>query len=209
MKNLLLTIVSIIFLFGTNNAQEFGFKKGSKFLEGNVKINYSDDENWGENSRMTIIVPKFGYFVNDKLAIGVDLMFSDMHEEKTDENTSFEMHGFGFGVFGRYYFLELGSRFKTYAELTADYGNTYTNEIENGVVNRSPDYISYYTSANLGANFFVTKRLSINYTLTDLIYARTSKNDIANSLRDNEFTLNLNIFNNIFSESSFGLSYRF
>lgn len=209
MKNIILSIFALFIINAVANAQEFGFQKGSKFLEGNIRNNFLNDKSYDEKTRTTFITPKFGYFIKDNLAVGADLMIVDIYEKNTAGDSGYETNGLGFGVFGRYYFLNLGSRFKTYAEVGASYTNTQTTDIDNGVEISEPDYISYVGTAGLGFNFFITKRLSINYTVSDLLYARSSKNDEPGAVRDSEFELNLNVFNNIFSNSTFGFNFKF
>lgn len=208
MKNLLLSIAAIFVLLTSATAQEFGFEKGSKFIEGNIRIsNYEVKSE--EKEKTTIISPKFGYFIKDNLAVGVDFMFMDHVKEYKPDGISEKAHGYGVGVFGRYYFLNIGSRFKTYAQLNATYGNTHHYSYENDEELRSPDFITYQAGGDIGFNFFVTKRLSINYSLGELLYFGTAKHDTPGAIRENTFKVNLNSFNNIFSDSYFGLSFKF
>lgn len=209
MKKFILSVFAAFAISSAVNAQDFNFKKGSMFVEGNIRARFEKSESWSEKSKTIILAPRVGYFLNDKTAVGVDFMYLDFFDKNTNSNSGEEAHGFSVGAFGRHYFLNLGSRFKTYAQVNVAYTNTHNYDIDNGVKTAEPDYISYSGSGTLGFNFFLTNRLSINYSLADLIYVRTSKYDATGYERDYEYDVNLNVFNNIFSNSTFGLTYRF
>jgi len=118
MKKVLFAAVAV-FAFGMANAQEetksFGFNQSDIFLEGNLGFSSTNDKNTEEKTSELNFNPKVGYFISDKLALGVELMAGSYKEEVAGSDV-YKASNFGAGVFARYYFLDLGERFKTYAE---------------------------------------------------------------------------------------------
>ena len=118
MKKLLFAAVAV-FAFSIANAQEegstFGFSKGNVIVEGNLSFLSTNDKDIETKTNEFEFNPKAGYFLTDDFVLGVQLSVGSDKEEvagtETDKNSNF-----GAGVFGRYYFLDLGERFKTYAE---------------------------------------------------------------------------------------------
>lgn len=107
-----------------SQAQEFGFKKTDFIVEGNLSANTSNDKTNYIKTNSFNFNPSVGYFVTDKIAVGLD--FNVGNNKKTTNvdqaNESYvKGNSFGVGAYGRYYFLELGSRFKTYAQLGTGY----------------------------------------------------------------------------------------
>jgi outer membrane protein len=204
MKKVLLSAVAI-FAFAFANAQEatetpaFGFAKGDVIVEGNLGFNTTNDKNTEEKTNFFEFNPKAGYFLSDKLAVGVALAIgSDKAENAlgdTDKNTNFDA-----GVFGRYYFLDLGARFKTYGEVGVDFLSGKTGLAE-------AKYTGLGAGAGLGINYFVTKNVAINFALTDILAYNSMKYKDAEAV--NEFTGNVNVFNNFFTTAKFGLTWKF
>ncbi|UIR57241.1 porin family protein [Sphingobacterium sp. SRCM116780] len=209
MKKLLLTLTAVAGLTFASNAQEFGFKKTDFIIEGNLSANTSDDKGDKEKTSTFNFNPSVGYFVSDKFAVGLDFNFGN-HKE-TDysgsEDTYAKSNKFGVGAYGRYYFLELGSRFKTYAQLAAGYNQT-TGEINNGTTTVDiPKSKGFGAGAGLGVNYFVTSNIAINFGLTDLLSYHSEKPEGGKS--QNTFNANINSFNNFFDTAKFGLTFKF
>lgn len=204
MKKVLLSAVAILgFTFA--NAQEeeaatgFGFAQGDIIVEGNLGFSSTNDKNTETKTNDFRFNPKVGYFLNDKFAVGVELgVGSDKTEvagTETDKNSNFDA-----GVFGRYYFLELGKRFKTYAEAGV--------AIESGKAGLADaKYSGFGFGAGLGMNYFVSDSFAINFGLTDILSYSSKKWDGAENV--SEFDANVNVFNNFFTTAQFGLTYKF
>ncbi|MEC4005557.1 outer membrane beta-barrel protein [Flavobacterium sp. SUN052] len=204
MKNVILTVAAI-FAFGFANAQEkkeskeFGFSEGNVLVEGNLGFNSTNDKNTKEKTNSFEFNPKVGYFLSDKFAVGVQLGFgSDKAETNgadTDKNSNLNV-----GVFGRYYFLDLGQRFKTYAELGVNSNSGKTGLAE-------AKYTGLGVNAGLGINYFVSKSFAINFGLTDVLSYASNKYKGGETV--SAFTGNVNVFNNFFDTAKFGLTYKF
>lgn len=223
MKKVLLTAVAVFSLTFVNAQEEetkgFGFSKGNMFLEGNLGFSsnkVTNSDNTGDLNEIKTnnfeFNPKFGYFISEKLALGAELMVGSGKSEVTtfgtpnvtNENTN---NSFGGGVFARYYFLDLGQRFKTYAEAGLDFGSgkTESNGIETGKNSR------FGLNFDLGMNYFVTEKMAINFGLANVLGFNSTKseNPAGNETTNSGINGNFNIFQNFFDTPTFGLTYKF
>ncbi|WP_026728215.1 outer membrane beta-barrel protein [Flavobacterium denitrificans] len=176
-----------------NSAKGITFAHGDMFVEGALQIATGGDRDYYAFN------PKFGYFLNDKFAVGGQISFSSDKYESTDTKTNI----FGIGGFARYYVLELDKkRFKAYGEAGLGYGR---NKIEDNT--GSDDSNSLTANINVGLNYFVTKNIAVTFVLANLL----SYNSVSpeNGPSSNTFELNINLFNNIFDQPKFGLLYKF
>jgi outer membrane protein len=116
---------------------------------------------------------------------------------------------FGAGVFARYYFLDLGKRFKTYGEFGVGFDSAKTEVEVPGV-----DVDDFKTNGigaglGLGLNYFVKENIAINFALTDVLSFRSDKADVDGAEAVTSFNGNLNVFNNFFQTAQFGLTWKF
>lgn len=220
MKKIILTVAAV-FAFGFANAQEevkeakgFGFSKGNIIVEGNLSFNSSKDEDPSEEVKSSSFSfnPKAGYFVTDKIAVGLELGIGSGKTETTDltppvSTTESTSNSFNGGVFARYYFLDLGARFKTYAEAGLGFGSTKweTNNVE------TRKDSNFGLGIDLGMNYFVTEKMAINFGLANVIGVNSGKSEFPGGAesKTNSFSGNFNIFNNFFDTPTFGLTYKF
>lgn len=176
-----------------NSAKGVTFQNGDMFLEGSIKISTGGDEDYYGFS------PKFGYFLNDKVAIGAKLNYESRETEATDT----KINVFGVGAFARYYFLELDQkRFKAFGEAGLGFGS---NKTEFQGVEDTDNSIT--ADLNIGLNYFITKNIAVTFTLANVL----SYNSVSpeNGPSSDTFNLNINLFKNIFDQPEFGLLYRF
>lgn len=206
MKKVLLSAVALV-AFTFANAQEeskgFGFSKGNVIVEGNLMLNSKNDKNTEVKTNNFEFNPKVGYFLSDKFAVGVELGIGSF-KEKTAGTETDKKSNFDAGVFGRYYFLDLGQRFKTYAE--AGLGMTSGKE-KAGAGLADVKYTGFNAGAGLGINYFVSESFAINFGLTDILAYNSKKWDGAKNV--SEFNANVNVFDNFFTTAKFGLTYKF
>ena len=142
------------------------------------------------------------FFLTDKFALGGGLDISTTKIKENGSQTKKDT-SFGFDVFGRYYFLELGQRFKVYGQggVGLDFGSTQTRS-----GSEKAKYTEFGIGAALGNNNNVTPKLAINFGLSDVVSFTTKKPK--NGDANNEFNVNINEFNNFFgSHTTFGLTY--
>ena len=202
MKKVLLSALAV-FAFTFANAQEeeksFGFAEGDIFVEGNLGFYSTNDKNTEVKTSGVNFNPKVGYFISEKLAIGAELMVGSDKEEVAGTDTE-KFSNFGAGVFARYYFLDLGARFKTYAEAGAAFGSE-KESVSDFKAN------GFGIGAGLGMQYFVTEKIAINFALTDILSYSSYKVDGGEA--ETQFAGNVNVFNNFFTTAQFGLTFKF
>ena len=224
MKKIFLTAAAI-FAFGFANAQEkkestgFGFTEGNVLIEGNLSFGSSTEtDSFNSNdfeevkeSNMSFN-PKVGYFFSDKFAFGVELnVLSGKTEETVFGNpnvvTEEKQNGIGAGVFARYYFLNLGQRFKTYTEASLGFGSIKSELNGTETSNVSGLGLNF----DLGINYFVTDNIAINFGLANVLGYNSTKVEFPNGgeVKSNELSGNFNIFRNFFETPTFGLTFKF
>ena len=208
MKKILLSALAV-FAFGAANAQEkggFGFSKGNVLVEGNLSVKSVSVPD-GSSTKTTTsygFAPVGGFFVTDKLAVGLGLdIRSDKGLESTGPSASvYDLDTFGVGAFGRYYFLDLGQRFKVYGQGTLGYTSYKAKYTRNDVKSSAFGF-----RAGLGVNYFLTNSIAINFAVSDVLSISHNKPESG----DGNTTVNLNVnnFSNFFTTSTFGLTFKF
>ncbi|WP_033564213.1 outer membrane beta-barrel protein [Sphingobacterium sp. SYP-B4668] len=212
MKKILLTIVAVAGLTVASKAQEFGFGKGNFIVEGNFTSSNTNDKATKEKTSAFIFNPKAGYFVTDKIAVGVQLGFGQGKETTyvADVKNVATDKAFTVGAFGRYYFLEVGSRFKTYTEVGVAYANEKIGEIKVGDnTTDATKFNGFGANAGIGANFFLTEKIAVNFAFADVISYGSRKADLDGAKATTAFNTNVNVFNNFFDTAKFGLTFKF
>lgn len=183
----------------------FNFAKEDVFLEGNLEYNSLNDKNTEEKSSQFNFNPKAGYFISEDFAIGLQLGLGS--SKVTNDITDSEVTNsrFNAGVFGRYYFLDLGKRFKTFTELGLNY-NTTKNKIND--VDDDIKTNGFGAGVGLGINYFVKDNIAITFGLSDVLSYRTNKVDAEGAESVSQFNANVNVFNNFFETAQFGLLFK-
>ncbi len=207
MKKLILLTALAVVSFSNVNAQEmettpvYGFTQGNVFLEGNLGYNSKNDKNSKEKTKDFTINPKIGYLLSDDLAIGVEVNYISSTQDVDGTDTR-DVSAFGAGVFARYYFLNLGQRFKAFGEVGVGFGTAKDDlaDVKANGVN---------AGLNLGLNYFLTENMAITFGLADVLSYNTSKLDVDGAENVSEFNANINVFNNFFDTAQFGLLYKF
>jgi len=208
MKKILLTLTAIAGLTVAAKAQDFGFKKQDFIIEGNFKLNTENDKTAQEKVSTYSFTPQVGYFVSDKIAVGLTFVTNGKKETNyagttdTYDKTSFT----GGAVFGRYYFLEVGSRFKTYTQVAVGLGAGKTGLTE--TEKNGTKVNAFGANAGIGANFFLTEKLAINFAFADVVSYTSTKPDVDGAKADTEFQANVNDFKNFFNTATFGLTFK-
>lgn len=217
MKKIILSVAAV-FAFGFANAQEevketkgFGFSKGNIMVEGNLGFGMDTEEAGGVEVKTNSFEfnPKAGYFLTDKIAVGVELMVGSDKYEETAPGFTYEetANSFGAGVFARYYFLDLGQRFKTYAEAGLGFGSQKWEE--DSVETRKDS--NFGLGIDLGMNYFVTESFAINFGLANVLGFGSQKSEFPGGGESTSTSVNgnFNVFNNFFDTPQFGLTYKF
>jgi outer membrane protein len=182
MKKFLL-FAMMLFAFQLSSAQTFA--KGDTFVEGTVKFVTSDDV------KTFNLNPTVGYFLTDKFAAGVTVNTQSTKTAGVQTSDSF-----GIGVFGRCYFLNIGEHFTTFSQLAITSNS-----------DKAADTKTLNANIGLGANYFITKNLSLVLSVADLVSYASVKAGNASAV--NTTTVGFSGVTNPFATPTFGLNYRF
>ena len=199
MKKISFLLVAI-FAFSFANAQDSGapkatFSKGDMWLEGSLTLTTSDN-----NDDYFALTPKFGYFLDEKWAVGGDLDISTVSYLPNSNNLD-KSSSFGVGVFARYYFLSLGN-FKAYGEAGLGYNHT-----KNEYLNNATDMNNgIKANVDLGMNYFFTPKWAVTFVLANVLSYNNANPE--NGPSTSKLQVNINLFNNIFTQPQFGLLYK-
>lgn len=206
MKKLLLMAAVAVFGFTNVNAQDeaktYGFAEGDIILEGNIAFGSTNNKNSDTKSSNFRITPKLGYFLSEDFAAGGTIGLQSSKSEVSGTDTSDES-GFAVGVFGRYYFLELGERFKTYAELGISYEND-KDKISDSAFN------TIGAGVDLGINYFVKENIALTFGLRNVLSFATTKSDADGAEAVSGFNLGFGDVANPFGgNAAFGILFKF
>jgi len=208
MKKILLSLAVVALGYSAQAQEGYGFNQGDIMLEGSIRYNTTDDKATEIKENTFNFTPQVGYFISDKFAAG---LYFDLSSNKVDNYSGTtninKTNAFNVGVFWRYYFLELGQRFKFYGQANVGFANA-KNTIELANV---PTIESKGSGVNagldLGVNYFITPKIAINFGFANLVDYTTTKPKGGKA--QNDFNMNINNFNNFFDAATFGLTFKF
>jgi len=197
MKKIILSLAALAsFTFASAQEQEvetYGFNEGDMFVSGSFGIGstkFPDDSK--ENTFN--ISPRFGYFLNDFIAVGAQAGYSKQKEENANGDDVVDNSTFTIGAFGRYYLMP-AQKFSFFGELGLGYGTT--EDINDNKVN------GVNIDVSPGLSYFVSKHFALEATFGILGYNSVKPdNDGAESTDSFDFGLNMDDIN-------LGLIYKF
>ncbi|ESU22930.1 hypothetical protein FEDK69T_17090 [Flavobacterium enshiense DK69] len=212
MKKIILSIAAV-FAFGFANAQEetkseggYGFTKGDMYIEGSIKVRTDDD------SSLFSFNPKFGYMIQDQIAVGADLDLGSSSQDRVGAlDPNVKNTNWGIGAFARYNVLELNDkRFVAYGEVGAGYSYRKTefnfiDPIPGG--DHEDNTSAFKANLDLGVNYFITKQLAAVFIVSNVI--SYNNEDPTDPGEEDVFKMDINLFNNPFAQAQFGLLYKF
>lgn len=185
----------------------YGFSQGNIFVEGSLGYSTTDDKADQVKGHKFNLTPQVGYFFTDKLAAGV---YFDLNTSKDDDYSGAKnitkTNNFNIGIFGRYYFLELGQRFKFYGQANVGYAHAKTT-YELGTTKFDAKGSGVNAGLDLGVNYFVTKNIAVNFAFADLVDYTTTKPKGGKA--QNDVNVEINSFKNFFDTPRFGLTFVF
>lgn len=215
MKKIILSIILSLSFYLTYSQSEntisnaFGFLSEEIFIEGNLQFSMVNNQNFEDKTTDFTANPKVGYFLTDNFAVGLQGNYKLEKYTAQDISSDIKMNTYAGGIFGRYYFLELGKRFFTYAEIGGTYGL-----IEGTITDLSKDTSSDLDGVNtinsglsLGMNYFVNKNILISFTLSDLVTYNYKKSKANGSKPTESINADVNIINNFFQTAQFGVMF--
>jgi len=200
MKKIILTAAAV-FALSFANAQDkkesgFGYAKGDIVLGGNIMTMSSTNEVGGVSSKTSSseIGPDLAYFISDNLALELGVTLGSTKNAAGVKGATSNI-----AVGARYYFLNLGERFKTYTNFGLNFGSN-----DNMGVGDKTSMLGF--GAGIGMNYFLTSKVAINFGLGNIISYNSST---TGSAKTSSMNINLNEFNNFFSTPTFGVAYKF
>ncbi|WP_452222690.1 outer membrane beta-barrel protein [Lacinutrix chionoecetis] len=190
---------------------DFYLLRGEILVEGMLGYSSEDDERRAVKTSSFTINPKAGYLIADDLAIGLDLSYQEATEEP-EEAEATEETTLAAGLFVRYYFLELGKRFKVYGEIGGGYLST-----EFGIKENTQEATGFQAGIDIGINYFVKENIAISFVASDIANYQSLTYDevmLSEELTIEEKTVSslnadLNVFNNFFQSARFGVMFKF
>ena len=130
------------------------------------------------------IAPEVGYFINDKMAVGLSLFFTgSTYSPDVDGATDTKYNTFGFNPYVRYHFLEKGD-FKAYGQFNVAYASTKSDIDGIKAIN------AFGVNVVPGVAYSLTDNVAINATFGSLGY-ETAGNKKDNGAEASAFGLNL------------------
>ncbi|MGQ2985107.1 outer membrane beta-barrel protein [Flavobacterium sp.] len=201
MKKLLFSLAALA-AFASANAQEeegtTGFTKGDVFASGS--LGYNSRKTGEEKYTRFGVMPRVGYFVSEKIAIGAQLGYSSTEATyytgmEWDERTTNSLTA---GAFARYYGTP-GKTFSFFGQLHVNYNSEKTDYEGGGEDKRNGFDIGIMP----GISYFVSDHIALEATFGALGYG-TSKPDADGAESTNTFNLDLDL-----TSVGIGIVYKF
>jgi len=190
MKKLLLSLVAVAGLVYGANAQT---EKGKFIVGGSVGFNSSKVEGAAKANTSFNVVPSFGYFVSNNVAVGTGVGYT-----YNKNISSFRLsQAFVVAPTARYY-VGLSDQFKFFGQLAVPmaFGNSKFIDANGVEGNKLETTTSIGVNVAPGFAFFPTKKVSIEVSVNGLGYNNlTAKNELTgNKQKTNSFGLEASTF---------------
>jgi hypothetical protein len=183
MKKILILLPAFLMAFQISKAQT---EKGSQTLGVNVNFSYqkstnlsinpSDNSSVNSVNKNTIwgIGPSYSYFIADKLDIGANLGYDNMHVDNSDQSypQSRRIHDYVASVFLRKYLMyneKFGIRTGPYIGYSR-YDTKDTYPPSSAINDNTSKSDSYIAGLNLGLVYYPSKNIGFAATLANLSY---------------------------------------
>ncbi|WP_296383341.1 OmpW family outer membrane protein [Winogradskyella sp.] len=195
MKKLLFMAAVAVFGFTSVNAQEEtttgGFANGDIYVSGSVGFNSAKQADAKSNSFN--FSPSVGYFINDNIALELNLLIGTAEAANDDKTTNI-----GAGLGARYFFTP-SNQFS----FTLGAGVSYTNSKFEPNGGAEAKFNTFAIAVTPGVNYFVSDCIALRASVGALSYS-SAKADVDGAEALNNFGLNLNL-----SDINFGITYKF
>lgn len=223
MKKVGLTSLLLVFTVFTLSAQDFKGKVlfAPSFNYSTVS-NYSktgDEKSDGSSYRNFGLALPVGYFVSNRVAIGLAPVYSNykneyqMNNAQDDSEWGTKRNSFGISFLTRHY-TKLAEKLNFFGEAAVGFG--WGNKIERWPSGSSieptveeDEYkeTSFVVALRPGLNYSLTKCMSVEATIGSLSFSHTSSKDVENS--DDGPTDHSTLFGVSFNTFSFGVLFLF
>ena len=174
MKKIVLFAFVIMLTFSAT-AQETQSSGSKMWLGGNA--GFTSGDNNDENNSSWVFGPTFGYMLNDKMAVGINLSFDGSTNKKNNnDNDINKMSGWNVEPFFRYYYAGIGD-FKFYGDATLAFGGGTTKFESNDATKVSEhQYSTLGFGVHPGFQYWFTDNWSIASTIGYLGYTSQTNN---------------------------------
>lgn len=210
MKKIILSAVALM-AFSLSHAQEdasgTGFSQGDVFLSGSA--GFSSTKTGDQEHNVFNIVPRAGYFVNNNIAIGLQVGYSKDAATNvgpvTGELLDTDMTTIEVGAFGRYYFTP-ANNFSLFVDLSVSYGTVKREQdavAGDDIITVEDKFNGFFAGFAPGVNYFISDHFALEATF-GLINYSTIKPDADGAESTDNFDIGLNM-----SNISLGLIYKF
>lgn len=177
MKKLVFLIMAVVTTAGLN-AQEAAKTSGTDnkmWLGGSVGFG-TDNTKDGQSSSNWNFGPSFGYFLNEKMAIGLgfNIAGSTNEQNDTDEEVRKSM-GWEVAPFFRYYFAGAGN-FKFFGDALIGFGGGSNTYEDNTPTSNESKYSTFGVGVRPGIQYWFNNNWSMTSTIGLLGYRSTTNN---------------------------------
>lgn len=172
MKKVMISLALVIAMSFSAAAQQ-----GSKWLGGGLTISSTDDGNDNTTSNFSIS-PRFGYYFNDKWAVGFGLSYSSTTQEDASSN-EIKTTGLGLVPFLRYKCVEAG-KFNFFGQCELSY-TSYNREATTGPVTIKSDYKTTGLDIKPGVAYNINETFAIELTMPSILSYYSNSGDAEGS----------------------------
>src|SRR5690606_14177853 len=167
MKKFYLTLAAVAALTFTSQAQT---EKGKFIVGGGLGFDTESVKDTDNKSTSFNIMPSAGYFVDDNIAVGVDLDYQWIKAEYNAEFSIAEQASSSFAVapFGRWYSANGPVRFFGQLSVPMSWGNQKVND------EKTADISNYGVELAPGIAYFPTSEIGLEFKVRGLYYNSSS-----------------------------------
>lgn len=180
-RKLKFAIAAIALMMASFATSAQTFKKSDKIVEGTLSYSKSTDVKSSYS-----IKPAVGYFLTNKVAVGV---FGEVGKTATEKTTNV-------GVFGRCYFMTVGKKCSIFSQVDAASNSSTLSD------SASTKLTSVCANLGFGANYFVTSKLGLTMNVANLVSYESADSKSTT-------TIGFSGIANPFSTAKFGIIYKF
>jgi hypothetical protein len=193
MKKLIISLTFLLFLFSNSFSQIFvGGSLGFSTSSNSVKNGSTTTD--GTSSYSLELSPSIGYYLNESMAIGVELLIST--EEETDpsgsgtQETKNSTSLSGIGPFVRYHLVEI-DKFKIFGQ--AQIGLAFGSSVYKvaGTTSYDADVFALRIKAFPGIAYELTDKIDLELSFGNIQFANVSSKSGDNKTSNTSFDLNL------------------
>lgn len=194
-------IVMAMFSFTWLTAQ---VEKGSMYVGGAFEINNRNEEEGGGDFKVNTltIVPNFGYFLSDKVSIGLGIGYSHTAFKNTINDNKTSNSQFLIRPNLRYYLATSNEKFYFFGQLQFGLGFGQ-NKQENGNLTITSKSRSFLLSLSPHFIYFPTKRWGVEMSFRGISYESFDPDKDGNNDRESRFIFGISSLSPSFSVNYF------